>query len=74
MFFEQGKRGGVSYINKRYGKVNNKYCKNYDKEKPKKYIIYLDMKNLYRHAISPYLLYRGFKWVKSIDEIEQKLM
>ena len=46
MFFEQGKRGGVSYINKRYGKVNNKYCKDYDKEKPKKYIIYLDMKNL----------------------------
>ena len=27
MFFEQGKRGGVSYINKRYSKTDNEYCK-----------------------------------------------
>ena len=40
MFFEQRKRGGVSYINKRYSKANNGYCKENDKEKPKK-IYYL---------------------------------
>ena len=34
MFFEQGMRGGVSYINKRYSKANNKYCPDYDKTKP----------------------------------------
>ena len=28
MFFEYGKRGGVSYINKRYSKADNEYCKN----------------------------------------------
>ena len=50
MFFEQGMRGGVSYINKRYSKANNEYCLDYDKEKPKKYIIYLDTNNLYGHA------------------------
>ena len=66
--------GGVSYINKRYSKANNKYCPDYDKEKPKKYIRYLDMNNLYGHAMSQYLPYADFKWVKNIDKIEQKLM
>ena len=74
MFFEQGMRGGVSYINKRYSKANNEYCKDYDKEKPKNYIIYLDMNNLYGHAMSQYLPYANFKWVKNIDKIKQKLM
>ena len=54
-------RGGVSYINKRYCKVNDKYCKDYDKEKPKNYIIYLDMNNLYGHAMSQYLPCVDFK-------------
>ena len=74
MFFEQGMRGGVSYINKRYSKVNNKYCPDHDKEKPKNYIIYLDMNNLYGHAMSQYLPYADFKWVKNMDKIKQKLM
>ena len=49
MIFEQGMRGGVSYINKRFSKANNEYCKDYDKEKPKNilspltWIIYMDM-------------------------------
>ena len=34
MVFEQEMRGGVSYINKRYSKANNKYCPDYDKTKP----------------------------------------
>ena len=67
-------RGGVSYINKRYSKVNNKYCPDYDEEKSGKYIIYLDMNNLYGCAVGQYLLYSNFKWVKNIDKIKQKLM
>ena len=61
MFFEQGMRGRVSYINKRYSEANNDYCSDYDKEKPKKYILYLDMNNLYGDAISQYLPYPNFK-------------
>ena len=34
--FEQGKRSGVGYINKRYSKANNEYCKIYNKKKKKK--------------------------------------
>ena len=36
----------------KYSKANSKYCPDYDKEKPEKYIICLDMNNLYGHAMS----------------------
>ena len=32
------------------------------------------MNNLYGHAMSQYLPYANFKWVKNIDKIKQKLM
>ena len=32
------------------------------------------MNNLYGHAMSQYLPYADFKWVKNIDKIKQKLM
>ena len=61
MFFEQGMRGGVSYISKKYSKANNKYFSDYDQNKPEKYIIHLDMNNLYGCAMSQYLPYSNFK-------------
>ena len=67
-------RSGVSYINKRNSKASNECCQDYDKEKPKKFIIYLNMINLYGYAMSQYLPYVDFKWVKNIDKIEKKLM
>ena len=63
MFFEQGMRGGVSYINKRYSKAS----KNVN-------ILYLDMNNLYGCAMRQYLPISNFKWVKNIHKIEQKLV
>ena len=66
-------RGGISYTNKRYSKANNEYCSDYDNEKLKTYITYLDMNNLYGYAMTQYLPYANFKWVKNMDEIEQKL-
>ena len=47
LFTEKGLRGRISYIAKRYAKANNKYMKDYDLKKPSKYILYLDMNNLY---------------------------
>ena len=47
LFTEKWLRGGISYIAKRYAKANNKYMKDYDPKKPSKYILYLDMNNLY---------------------------
>ena len=47
LFIEKGLRGGISYIAKRYAKVNNKYVNDYDPKKPSTFISYLDMNNLY---------------------------
>ena len=63
IFFEQGMRGGVSYTNERCTEAS----KNVD-------ILYLDMNNLYGYAMSQYLPYANFKWIKNIDKTEQKFM
>ena len=70
LFIEKGMRGGISYIAKRYAKANNKYMKNYDPTKPSKFITYLDMNNLYGWAMSGYLPYGGFKWLKNVDKFD----
>ena len=64
IFIQRGMRGQISYINKRYSKVINEYCPDYDKNKPKVYINYLDMNNLYGKAMCEYFPYGGFEWVK----------
>ena len=48
--------------------------KRYSKASKNKHILYLDINNLYGHAMSQYLSYADFKWVKNIDKIKQKLM
>ena len=56
-------RGGVSYINNRYSEASQNVN-----------IFYLDMNNLCGCAMSQYLPYANFKWVRNINEIELKLM
>ena len=63
-------RGGISYIAKRYAKANNKYMNGYDPKKPSTFISYLDMNNLYGWAMSEYLPYEGFKWLKNVDKFD----
>ena len=59
-----------SYIAKRYAKENNENLNDYDPTKPSTFISYLDMNNLYGWAMSKYLPYKGFKWLKNIDKID----
>ena len=67
LFTEKRLRGGISYTAKRCSKSNNKYMNNYDPKKPSKYILYLDMNNLYGWVMSGYLPYGGFKWSKNVE-------
>ena len=70
LFIEKELRGGVSYICKRFSKVNNKYMKNYDSRKLSKHRIYFDANNLYGWAMGRHLLYGGFKWSKNVDKFD----
>ena len=74
LFIEKGLRGGISYIAKRYAKANNKYTENYDPKKSSMFITYLDMNNLHGWAMSEYLPYGGFKWIKNVDKFDVNLM
>ena len=70
MFIEKATRGGVSYITKRYAKTNNKYMSDFDSNKQSTFITYLNKNNLYDWAISEYLPYREFEWLKNVDKLD----
>ena len=66
LFIKKGLRGGVSSIAKRY-ESKYKYMKDYDPRKLSKFIAYLGMNNLYGWAMSRYLPYSRFKWLKNAN-------
>ena len=74
LFLEKGLRRGISYIAKRYAKANNRYMKDYDPKKPSQFVTYLDINNLYGWAMSNYLPYGGFTWLKNVDEFDVNLI
>ena len=69
IFFEEGTKGGISYISSRCNKANNKYLKSYDPKQESKHVIYLDANNSYGCAMSKFLPMSGFKLIdpKELD-------
>ena len=74
LFIERGMRGGISYASKRHSKANNKYSPDFGKTKPEKWIVYVDMNNLYGKAMSQYLPYGKFKWVKVNNKVINRVL
>ena len=61
---DDGLRGGICQISKRYCKANNPYIPlEYDRTKPNSYIVYLDANNLYGWAMSQPQPKGDYKWL-----------
>ena len=67
MMFEKGTRGGMCQATYRYAKANNKYMKNYDKNKESSFLIYDDANNLYGWSMCKKLPVDGYKWVDDLS-------
>ena len=52
LMVERGFRGGIYHTINRYSKANNKYMKEYDKNKESSYLKYMYVNNLYGSAMS----------------------
>lgn len=63
LMIENGIRGGVSMISKKYAKANNPMVPEHDPTKPHSWITYLDMNNLYGTSMSEPLPERDFAWL-----------
>ena len=57
---ERGIRGEIYHAVHRYAKEDNKYMKNYDRNKESSFLEYLDANNLYGWAMSQKLPVDGF--------------
>ena len=73
LMVEEGIRGGICHVIHRPAKANNKYTKNYNKNKESSYIQYLDA-NKYGWAMSQKLPVNGFKWINDVTEIDEKFI
>ena len=65
--YEEGIRGGIYNKVHIYAEANNKYMKNYDKNKKSSFLMYVDVNNLYGWAMSKKLPVCRFKWVDDLS-------
>ena len=56
-------RGGICHSIYRYAKANNKYMKNYNRNKESSYLHDWDVNNLYGCAMSQKLPVNNFEWI-----------
>ena len=70
LMVKEGLWGRICHAIYRYAEANNKYMKDYNKNKESSYHKYLDVNNLYGCAMSQKLSANDFKWVEDISELD----
>ena len=67
LMFEEGIRGEICQATYRYAEANNKYMKNYDKNKGSSFLICDDANNLYGFPMCKKLPVSDFKWIDDLS-------
>ena len=64
LMVEKWIRGGICNTIHRYAKANNKYMKDYDKNKESSYLDYLNVNSLYGLVMPQKLPINNFEWIE----------
>ena len=71
LMVEKGVRGGICHVIHRHAKANNKYMKNYDKNKESSYLKYWHVNELYGWAMSQKLLVNNFELIEDPSQFSE---
>ena len=71
LIVEKGIRRGICHSIYRYAKANNKYMKDYDKNKESSYLQYLNVNNLYGWIMSQKLPVNNFERMKDTVQFNE---
>ena len=74
LMVEKGIREEICHAIYRYAKANNKYMKDYNKDREESFIQYLDANNLYGWVMSQKLPVSGFKWKKNMSKFTREFI
>ena len=72
LMVEKGSQGCICHSIYRYAKSNNKYMKDYDKNKEPSYLQYWNINNLYGSAMLQKLSVYNFGWIKDTSQFNEK--
>ena len=70
---EKGVRAGICHSINRYEKANNKYLKDYDKNKESSYLQYQDVNRLYGCTMSQKSPINNFAWIKDTSQFNRHM-
>ena len=71
LMVEKAIRGGICDAIHRYPKVNNKYMKDYDKNKESFYLNYWDINDLYGWTMSKKLPVNSVEWIEETTQFNE---
>ena len=74
LMVEKGIKRRIFHSIYRYAKSNNKYMKDYDKNKESSYLQYWDVNNLYLWSMSQKMPVKNFKWVKDTSKFDKSFI